>query len=109
MRQLATYMREPSIDRLRVWPMNHRTNQTLRPSLVDIDTDMEKPILEVADNASTLTLFLEMGDPTNPTEDLPSFDKEQDVMLFFKYYDPRKEKIHFMGHMYVSIAAKVRN
>ena len=28
-------------------------------------------------------------------------------MLFFKYYDPSKEKIHYMGHMYVAITSKV--
>ena len=28
-------------------------------------------------------------------------------MLFFKYYDPAKEKIHYMGHMYVAITSKV--
>ena len=38
---------------------------------------------------------------------LPAFDKLQDVMLFFKYYDPAKEKIYYMGHMYVGITAKM--
>ena len=28
-------------------------------------------------------------------------------MLFLKYYDPAQEKIHYMGHMYISITAKV--
>ena len=28
-------------------------------------------------------------------------------MLFFKYYDPAKEEIHYMGHMYVAITSKV--
>ena len=28
-------------------------------------------------------------------------------MLFFKYYDPAKEKIYYMGHMYVGITAKM--
>ena len=28
-------------------------------------------------------------------------------MLFFKYYDPAKEKIHYMGHMYVANTSKV--
>ena len=44
-----------------------------------------------------------------PTPALPSFDKDQDVLLFFKYYDPAKEKIYYMGHSYVSIQTKVSN
>ena len=35
------------------------------------------------------------------------YDYFKDVMLFFKYYDPAKEKIHYMGHMYVAITSKV--
>ncbi len=33
--------------------------------------------------------------------------QDSDVMLFFKFYDPAKEKIHYMGHMYVAITSKV--
>ena len=48
------------------------------------------------------------GSPLRPTPALPSFDKDQDVLLFFKYYDPAKEKIYYMGHSYVSIQSKVK-
>ncbi len=68
---------------------------------------MDKHMIEVADNTTTLTLFLEMSNPEEPTRSLRTFDKDQDVMLFFKYYDPRKEKINYMGHMYVSITSKL--
>ena len=50
-----------SPDRMRLWPMNHRTNQTLRPTLVDHDTDITKPVFEVADNTNPWTIFLEIG------------------------------------------------
>merc|ERR1712157_406861 len=30
-------------------------------------------------------------------------------MLFFKYYEPAKEKIYYMGHMYVGITTKLSN
>merc|ERR1719266_1308522 len=80
-------------------------NQTFRPSWLGTDTD--KPLTEVADNIMTWTVFLEVAPPDSPLSSLPSFDKDQDVMLFFKYYDPSKEKIHYMGHMYVAITSKV--
>jgi len=93
--------------KMRIWPMNHRTNQTLRPSLIDTEGDLDKAMIEVADNIMTYTVFLEIAPPDSPLSSLPSFDKDQDVMLFFKYYDPSKEKIHYMGHMYVAITSKV--
>jgi ubiquitin carboxyl-terminal hydrolase 7 len=96
-----------SVNRLRIWPLSHRTNQTLRPSLVDADLESEKTFYEVADTSNVTTVFLEIADPEKPDEPLQPFDKDQDVMLFFKYYDPRREKIHYMGHMYVAITAKV--
>ena len=46
--------------------MNHRTNQTLRPTLVDHDTDITKPVFEVADNTNPWTIFLEIADPEIP-------------------------------------------
>ena len=30
-------------------------------------------------------------------------------MLFFKYYEPAKEKVYYMGHMYVGITTKLSN
>ena len=97
-------------EQIRLWPMNHRTNQTLRPSLIDTDSDMDKQVVEVADNSPTWTVFLELATPEAMAagrRELSAFDKDQDVMLFFKFYDPAAEKIHYMGHIYVSITAKV--
>ena len=36
------------VGQLRIWPMNHRTNHTLRPSLVDMEADQDKTIQEVS-------------------------------------------------------------
>ncbi len=75
--------------------------------MVDVESDIDRPIVDVADNVSPWTVFMEMSNPETPDVGLPNFDKDSDVMLFFKYYDPSKEKIHYMGHMYVSITSKV--
>ena len=32
--------------KMRIWPMNHRTNQTLRPSLIDTEGDLDKAMIE---------------------------------------------------------------
>jgi len=39
---------------------------------------------------------------------LPPFDKDTDVLLFFKLYDPKNKKIHYCGHHYMPVVAKVR-
>ena len=83
--------------------------QTLRPTLVDLDSEIDRPIVEVADTVSPWTLFIEMSNPETPEVGILNFDKDSDVMLFFKFYDPAKDKIHYMGHMYVSITSKVSN
>lgn len=74
--------------------------------MVDFDADMDRPIVEVADTVSPWTLFIEMSNPETPKIGIQNFDKDKDVILFFKFYDPVEEKIHYMGHMSVSITSK---
>jgi len=103
---IAEDMRWP-VERLRPWPLIHRTNQTLRPSLVELE-DGDRSMSEVAENVNPWTVFLELHNPdTDPSRPLPTFDKDQDVMLFFKYYCPRTGKIHYMSHLYLAITTKL--
>ena len=73
-----------------------------------MEAELGRGIIDVADQINVWTVFLEMASPESPLGTLPTFDKDQDVMLFFKYYDPEQEKIHYMGHLYVSITAKLK-
>ena len=92
-------------EKLRIWPLYHRTNQTLRPTLLDMEADLNKPMFEVAESFNPWTVFLEISKRENSA--LPTFDKDGDLMLFFKYYEPEKEKVNYMGHMYVGITTKL--
>ena len=47
MLSLSAQIKYP-VGQLRIWPMNHRTNHTLRPSLVDMEADQDKTIQEVS-------------------------------------------------------------
>ena len=63
-------------DRLRPWPLSHRTNQTLRPSLVELE-DSERTMIEVAENHNPWQIFLELIHPdADLSSPLPTFDKE---------------------------------
>jgi len=105
MTMLSEEMKFP-IDRMRPWPLTNRTNNTLRPSLVEME-DGNRMMSDVADNQMPWLIYLEMMTPEQPAAQLPPFDKDKDVMLFFKYYEPSTKKMHYMGHLYLSITTKL--
>merc|ERR1719203_1972090 len=70
-----------------------------------MEADLTKPIFEVAESFNPWTVFLEISKRKNLA--LPTFDKDRDAMLFFKYYEPEKEKVYYMGHMRVGITTKL--
>lgn len=61
-----------------------------------------------AENANPWPVFVELVSPDSGLTALPPFDKDTDVLLFFKLYDPKNKKIHYAGHHYMSVTAKVR-
>ncbi|XP_054712852.1 ubiquitin carboxyl-terminal hydrolase 7-like isoform X1 [Uloborus diversus] len=105
MELIAEQMRYP-VDMIRPWPLIYRTNQTCRPVAVDFETDCEKPVIDVADNSSPWTVFLETVEPDSGMNALQEFDKETDVLLFFKLYDPKHKRMSYCGHTYMSINAR---
>ncbi|XP_046987971.1 ubiquitin carboxyl-terminal hydrolase 7 [Schistocerca americana] len=104
---LAESMKYP-VDQIRPWPFGFRSNQTCRPTLIDVEADLHKPILEVAENQNPWNIFLEVVPPDSGLQTLPPFDKDTDVLLFFKLYDPKNKRIHYCGHHYMPVAAKVQ-
>jgi len=104
---ISTKVKKP-LEALRIWPFCFRQNETYRPSYLDIENNLNKSISRILkDNIMTLTVFLEIAPENSPRSSLPSFDKDKDVMLFFKLYDYAQEKTYYMGHMYVAITSKV--
>ncbi|XP_013142976.1 PREDICTED: ubiquitin carboxyl-terminal hydrolase 7 [Papilio polytes] len=79
---------------------------TCRPTCLDIVNDQMKTVSDVSENMNPWNIFLEMLPPDSGFSSLPPFDKENDVVLFFKYYDPKQKRIHYCGHHYLSIASK---
>jgi len=105
MTMLSEELKYP-VDRMRPWPLNLRNNQTLRPTLVEME-DGQRSLNEISENNQSWFIFLELLPPDVPGVSLPSFDKDQDVVLFFKYYCPLTKKIYYMGHQYLSISTKL--
>lgn len=94
-------------DQIRPWPFNLRTNQTFRPTAIDMESDLHKTVQEIAENDNPWTIFVETVSPDNSKDRLPHFEKDNDVLLFLKKYDPKSRSITYCGHVYVPIAAKI--
>ncbi|KAL0278652.1 UNVERIFIED_CONTAM: hypothetical protein PYX00_000410 [Menopon gallinae] len=93
---------------MRPWPLLLRKNTTRRPVAIDLEAEQNKSVVDLSENQNPLTIFLEMLPPDSGKTCLPSFDKDSDVLLFFKLYDPKNKKIHYCGHYYMPVNAKVQ-
>ena len=43
-------------EKMRIWPLYDRMNQTLRPTFLDMEADLTKPIFEVAESVNPWTV-----------------------------------------------------
>jgi len=105
MTMLSEEMKYPA-DKMRPWPLTSRSNSTLRPTLVEME-DGDRSMNEVCENSQSWLIYLEMVLPDITNHSLPPFDKDQDVVLYFKYYCPLTKTIQYMGHQYLSITTKL--
>ncbi|CAI9547745.1 unnamed protein product, partial [Staurois parvus] len=98
-------------DQIRLWPMQARSNGTKRPAMLDYEADCSKTMIELSDNENPWTIFLETVDPEMAASGatLPKFDKDHDVMLFLKMYDPKSRSLNYCGHIYTPISCKIRD
>ncbi|MGH0151493.1 UNVERIFIED_CONTAM: hypothetical protein FKN15_034980 [Acipenser sinensis] len=98
-------------DQIRLWPMQARSNGTKRPAMLDYEADCSKTMIELSDNENPWTIFLETVDPEMAASGatLPKFDKDHDVMLFLKMYDPKTRSLNYCGHIYTPISCKIRD
>ncbi|XP_070580003.1 ubiquitin carboxyl-terminal hydrolase 7-like [Ptychodera flava] len=96
-----------SLDQLRPWPISQRTNTTYRPSMLYMDSDINRSVYELAEGESPWNVFLETVDAESGNAALPPFDKDSDVLLFLKLYDAKTKSISYCGHIYLPISTKV--
>ncbi|KAK8662087.1 hypothetical protein V6N13_091675 [Hibiscus sabdariffa] len=95
----------------RFWLWAKRENHTYRPNrplTYQEEAQSVEQLTEVSNKANNaeLKLFLEMElgpqlQPVAPPEKTP-----QDILLFFKLYDPYKEQLRYIGRMFVKVDGK---
>lgn len=95
------------LEQIRPWPFTTRSNNTYRPSILDFDTDLHKSVIEASENQNPWHIFLELLPPDSGSPALPAFDKDTDVLMFFKLYDPKQKKMHYCGHSYLPVTSKL--
>ncbi|XP_054155064.1 ubiquitin carboxyl-terminal hydrolase 7-like [Oppia nitens] len=105
---IAEQMKYP-LNSMRIWPIISRANETLRPSLLDFDSECNRQVNDVCEGQNPWNIFLELTESDSDMQSLPSVDKESDVLLFFKLYDPKNNFISYCGHGHLPAAAKTRD
>lgn len=93
--------------RMRVWPLMQRHNQITRPTWFDAKEDMGKSVVHCAHMQNPWIVFLEMLLPESPLKQLPPFEKERDVLLFLKFYDPTQKRLNYCGMGYYSVKKRI--
>lgn len=95
------------INHMRLWPLVSRQNQLTRPSFFFHKDDQNKAIFQCAELQNPWLVFLEFLPPDSPLNSLPPFNKERNVLLFFKFYDPAMKRLNYCGLGYYNFSQKV--
>jgi len=104
----------------RYWKWAGRQNRTFRPcSELPPDDDEQVTVHSLRDHAQNMTpknevkLFMELPDPRIRNMDkMPGMDKFSPtgkILLFFKFYDPHKEQLTYVGHASVARTSTPRD
>jgi len=96
------------VEQLRLWPFGVRSNQTCRPTPLDPELDLHKSVQDISESQNPWNVFLECVSPDSGLTALPPFDKDSDVLLFFKMFDPKAKRIYYCGHHYMPVISKVQ-
>lgn len=83
------------------------SNNITRPVHVDLEEEMNKPLYTLSDSSNPWYIFLETVNPASPYAALKPYDKESDMLLFFKWYDPKQKRLNYVGLDYFKLNMRV--
>ncbi len=133
MKQIGELL-ELSIEEIRLWPIMNRYNNTVRPlQCIDLRESAHKTVQDVSKQDSCWSVFVEtsmdlsfsntfdfstlikspqeiqLPPQQQKSQLLPSFNSKEEVMLFFKYYDPKTCTCRYVFRMHVTILSTLSN
>lgn len=104
--QVADVMRTRK-ERLRVWPLIQRHNQITRLAAFEWRDEWPKALINCADMQNPWTVFVEQLPAGSPLLELPPFDRDAQLLVFFKYYDPQAKRLNYAGLGYFGLQQRV--
>ncbi|KAB2028150.1 hypothetical protein ES319_D05G079300v1 [Gossypium barbadense] len=95
----------------RFWLWAKRQNHTYRPNrpLTPLEETQSVGALKEVSNKvhnAELKLFLEVELGLDLRPIAPPYKTKEDILLFFKHYDPEKEELRYVGRLFVKSAGK---
>lgn len=96
-----------SMEKMRLWTLIQRHNHITRPALFDHREDLTRSVHTCAELLNPWIVFLELLPPDSLNTTLPPFDKERDVLLFFKNYDPLMKRLNYCGFGYFYLTTRI--
>ena len=97
-------------NQMRVWPFVSRSQFTYnhedtpwRPSMLNLEMQLNRVVFDASENRDPWIVFLELLPPDSDRIELPLFQKPDDVLMFFKMYDPKEKRVHYCGHSYLNV------
>lgn len=103
---IANHMNYPT-EGVRLWPMRSRNTEALRPSGLDYAMEWQNSINDISEMTHTWCVFVELIKPDSGVTKLPSINREKDVMMFFKLYDPINKFVSYCGNAVISLDMKM--
>ena len=124
-----------SLEDVRIWPIMNRYNNTVRPlNCIDLRETAHKTVQDVskqegawlifvetardlsfsnsfnfsalvAEDCEDLELQKEMQLQLEKTQLLPAYNPKEDVMLFFKFYDPRTSTLRYVFRLHLAMTS----
>ncbi|CAB4475303.1 unnamed protein product [Rhizophagus irregularis] len=101
-------------EQVRLWVLVMRQNKTVRPdapisdSLINIS--MGKIHANMTSRQNGMKLYMEVADkPINGKTWFPAVSNANNIIVFLKYFDPDKQTLEGLGHLYVQKFGRVRD
>ena len=104
--QVARQLGRPT-DHCRLWIMSNRKSGAFRVNCIDIVGDALKPISLFADDQFPFYVWVQTLRLDSDLDALPHFDKDNDLLIFLKYYDVRACVSNYCGHLQLALNAKL--
>ncbi|XP_055383961.1 ubiquitin carboxyl-terminal hydrolase 7 [Condylostylus longicornis] len=91
--------------RMRIWSLVSRSQLT-RPVYFDFNEEYTRNLQHVIETQSPWSIYLQLASPDHQGP-LPPFEKNRDILLFFKYYDPIYKRLNYIGSDQYQLSMKI--